>query len=102
MNLEQRRREVRKHTQIRRTYNLDLEESTMARTRNKISKIANDSIFQICFQADDILVNTFELICKVPCKLCLVVLATILEIGLQNNLELSFSLKKRSQKTFCK
>ena len=42
MNLEQRRREVRKYTQIRRTYNLDLEESTMARTRNKISKIAND------------------------------------------------------------
>jgi len=44
MNLEQRRREVRKHTQIRRTYNLDLEESTMARTRIKISKIANDYI----------------------------------------------------------
>ena len=42
MNLEQRRREVRKHTQIRRTYNLDLEESTMARTRDKISKIANE------------------------------------------------------------
>ena len=42
MNLEQRRREVRKYTQIRRTYNLDLEESTMARTRIKISKIAND------------------------------------------------------------
>ena len=39
MNLEQRRREVRKYTQIRRTYNLDLEESTMAQTRNNISKI---------------------------------------------------------------
>ena len=42
MNLEQRRREVRKYTQIRRTYNLDLEESTMAQARNKISKIANN------------------------------------------------------------
>ena len=45
MNLEQRRREVRKHTQIRRTYNLDLEESTMSQARNKISKIANDNLF---------------------------------------------------------
>ena len=40
--LEQRRREVRKHTEIRRTYNL--EESTMAQARNKISKIAKNLI----------------------------------------------------------
>ena len=46
MILEQRRREVRKHTQIRRTYNL--EESTMAQARNTISKIARDyRYFQI-------------------------------------------------------
>ena len=47
MNLEQRRREVRKYTQIRRTYNLDLEESTMSQARNKISKIANDMVISL-------------------------------------------------------
>ena len=40
MNLEQRRREVRKCSKIRRIYNL--EESTMAQARNKISKIASE------------------------------------------------------------
>ena len=37
LNLDQRKREVRKYTKVRR--NFDLEESTMAIGRNKISKI---------------------------------------------------------------
>jgi len=40
MNLEQRKREVREYAKIRR--NFDLEESTMARAKSTISKIASD------------------------------------------------------------
>ena len=47
MNLEQKKGEVRKCTKIR---NFNLEESTMAHARNKISKIASDWGSLLCFK----------------------------------------------------
>ena len=65
MNLEQRRREVRKYTQIRRTYNL--EESTMAQARNKISKIASK-----------IIINLGNIPQNIPCSMALTLRLVIL------------------------